>query len=60
MHRYIPGAAFGWPTAPKSQCIDTAASDAQAAVGVCYIYRQGKADGEAIPFPRRAYLAGDL
>ena len=34
---------------PSPQYIDAAASDAQAAVGVCCIYRQGEADGGAVP-----------
>ena len=57
MHWYIPSAACWWPMAPKPPVIGAAASDAQAAVGVCCIYWQGKADGGAVPapFPRRAH-----
>ncbi len=39
------------PKASKPPVIGTATSDAQAAVGVCCIYWQGKADGGAVPAP---------
>ena len=36
MHRYIPGAAYWCPKTPRPTVIGAAASDAQAAVGVCW------------------------
>ena len=50
MHRYIPCAACWWLKAPKPPVIDVAASDAQAAVGVCWYILAGKAPpGGAAP-----------
>ena len=49
MPRYIPG--------DSPQRIDTAASDAQAVVGVCRIYQQGEVDGGAAPSRGRTVSA---
>ena len=55
MHRYIPGAACWWPMAPKPPVIGAAASDAQAAVGVCWYIPAGE-DTPAEPPPEGARL----
>ena len=47
MHRYIPDAACWWPMTPKPPVIGAAASDAQAAVGVCWYIPAGSAPESA-------------
>jgi len=44
-----PAQLVGGRRPQNPQCIDAAAFDAQAAVGVCCIYWKGKADGGAVP-----------
>ena len=55
MPRYIPGAACWWMKAPKPPVIGAAASDAQAAVGVCWYIPAGE-DTPAEPPPEGARL----
>ena len=49
MHWYILGAACWWPKAPKPPVIGVAASDAQAAVGVCWYILAGKDTPGGVP-----------
>ena len=55
MHRYIPCAACWWPKAPKPPVIGAAASDAQAAVGVCWPVHTGQGRDARRAVPRRAH-----